>query len=72
MNTIDKRPKRTVSIQELSCGDNFEFHNYVWIKTRRYSADYKSFICVRLSDGNWSHFNETMQVVPVRATVVME
>lgn len=76
MKIQQKKVTRQVTFSSLNYGDTFRAVNSdptpLWMKTEFIEADDDVYNAVDLSDGQVVHFDTIENVIPVKATVVIE
>lgn len=76
MKIQQKKVTRQVTFSSINYGDTFRavnsVHTPLWMKTEFVEADDEVYNAVDLSDGRMAHFDTIENVIPVKATVVVE
>ena len=76
MKIQQKKVTRQVTFSFLNYGDTFRAVNSdptpLWMKTECIETDDEVYNAVDLSDGEMAHFDSIENVIPVKATVVVE
>lgn len=76
MKIQQKKVTRQVTFSFLSRGDTFHAvisdPTPLWMKTEPIEVDEEVYNAVDLSDGEMAHFDNIENVIPVKATVVVE
>ena len=76
MKIQQKKVTRQVTFSFLNRGDSFRAVNSdptpLWMKTEPIEIGDESYNAVDLSDGEMAHFDNIENVIPVKATVVVE